>query len=401
MTIEELFTKCVTVLTMSSPYAFHMLMRTFAQPDKNVETACVYTRDGKFFLKYNPSFMKKYKTPGRSFILCHECLHILLHHCSGYRGSSDPREKILENIAMDLAVNSLIPVDDKILLDYPRPILEDGSLGKPELLLPEQYGFDKYLSFEQYKDLLEEYYKGKGMLEILKSISELLNGKECFDDHSKFEEDKTAEAEIRSLFTNTLERNQMFGKMSATSINCIRAAQTRQVPWHRLVRAEIGRIVVWSKTPTRRKFHKYYGAPFPGWDFKSVEPIACYLDLSGSMSDQQKSLLVGELLRLTDVAPVFLWGFDCYVNNPDKFRYFRKNDFMKPVVIEGGGGTSFTPIFEHAISKKIKNVIVLTDGYAEQVTIPLPRLMNVIWVINNKSDNSSVPRQPGKMLFIK
>lgn len=402
MTIEELLNKNIAVLGMCSPYAFNMLIQTFTSPNSKIETARVFTRNGHFYLEYNPAFMKRFKTPGRSFILCHECLHILLHHCSGYRSSSDPRDQLLENLAMDLAVNCLIPTDDKILLDYPRPIQEDGTLGAPEVFLPSDFKFDDYLSFEQYKELLEQHFKDKGELDIIRDLSAMMNGGNIMlDDHSMFSEDSTAEAKIRSLFTDHLERNRMFGKMSAPALNSIRAAQTRQVPWHRLVRTALGKLVTWDKTPTRRKFHKYYGAPFPGWDYKCIDPIACYLDLSGSMSEHQKSMLAGELSRLTDVAPVYLWGFDSVINNPDIRRTFRRSDFMRPIQIEGGGGTAFTPIFEHAISKGFRYVVVLTDGEAEEVTIPLPRTMQVLWVINNRSNHEYITKQPGKMIFMK
>ena len=399
MTIEELLQKNINILTMSSPYAFDMLIRTFTRKNPNIDTCAVYTENGNYYLDYNPEFLLKFKTPARSFILCHECLHLLLHHCSGYRGSSDPKEQLIDNIAMDLAVNCLIPVssaNDRILLDYPKEIKEDGTAGKVLALLPCYYSFDDYLSFEQYKELLMQRYRVMSIEGILADM-EGHGGR--IDNHGGFKEDSIADSNLKNMFERS-ERNRLFGNMSVNAIEALRAAQSRQVPWHRLLRIEAGHLVTWENIPTRRRYHKYHHKPFPGYEKKTVAPIACYLDVSGSMSTEQKEKCLGELLRLADLCPVYLWTFDAQVEFPDRFRVLNKQDFMRPVKLDGTGGTAFTPIFEHALSKGFRSIVVLTDGWAEEVTMPLPRDFKALWVINNGSDGGAV-QQPGKMLYIK
>jgi predicted metal-dependent peptidase len=101
---------------------------------------------------------------------------------------------------------------------------------------------------------------------------------------------------------------------------------------------------------------------------------------------------------------VFLWTFDSEIEFPDRFRLLTKHDFMNSVKIDGGGGTSFTPVFEHALKKGLNNIIILTDGCAEKVETPLPRNFRALWVVRDDGNSRqwfSEVGQPGKVVFVK
>jgi len=53
---------------------------------------------------FNPKFYKKLTSYERKFVICHECLHIILNH--GYRsGGTKPGETEIVNAALDIVVN--------------------------------------------------------------------------------------------------------------------------------------------------------------------------------------------------------------------------------------------------------------------------------------------------------
>jgi len=398
MTIEELLKKTRNVLAMSSPYAFDMLIRTFLVENKDIETLRVFTRDGRLYLEYNHEFVKKYKNPARSFMLCHECLHLLLHHCTDYRAPTDAKDRFLNNMAMDLAVNSLIPIDH-ILLEYPTVFDENGLPTKvPNCLLPSQFRFDDYLSYEQYKELLDGITVNVPLGDLIQKY-----GDKMHDDHSKFTDDPSSESFVNDMFKYH-DRNRMWGNMSVPAVRAISIAQTRQIPWHRYVRSELGRMVTYDRVPTRRRYHKYFHKPFFGYTYRTVRPIACYLDVSGSMGTRTLETMLGELQKAAAICPVFLWTFDCEVEFPDRFRLLTRHDFMNNVKVDGGGGTAFTPIFEHALKKGLNNIIIMTDGCAEKVETPLPRNFRALWVVQDTGDTKqwfNEVGQPGRAVFVK
>jgi len=433
--VNILLKKTINVLTMSSPYAFDLLIRMFVNQTEDLPTAAVFaTEDARMHLVYNMEFMRDLKPGMRTYVLVHECLHVLLHHCTT-RQSSNPAEHALDNLAMDLAVNSLIPCDD-ILISYPRVYdRETKTYGNIAVVLPSDFDFKDGLSFEQYKELLKQQFpeieklcndcaagmglpgsggsgdnqgdinsqmagaknKDKNASDKVKTFGDAMDINKI-DSHEGFTENGSVDSQIKDQFERS-ERNKRWGNLSIGSIEQIRAAQSKQVPWNRLLRLHAGRFITESKVPTRRKWHKYHGKPFLGEEFQTVDPVACYLDVSGSMNRKDKSIFLGEMSRITPICPVYLWTFDAAVENPEEFRLFNGNDFMRaPVGLQGGGGTNFKCIIDHAKAHRIRMLIILTDGYAEEVTLQQAWGLDLLWVITK---GGSIEHKAGRIVQMK
>ena len=395
VSIEKLLKKNINILSLSSPYAFNLLIRIFVQLSEDVGTMGVRVNHGLFDLRYSEEFVRPLKVSMRSFVLVHECLHILLHHCTDYRRPANPDSARIDNIAMDLAVNSLINCDN-ILLERPKKFdPATGQFGEEIGMFPEKFGYPAYLSYEEYRDRMNEDIKsGKLSIEVLRVLLE----KNGFDEHDEFTDDASADSRAKAFFEHC-DRNHMWGKMSLEALNQIKIAQSRQIPWSQYLRFYAGRLIAWDKQPTRRRWHKMFGKPFLGEEYKTNSPIGCYLDVSGSMDDEDKSLFLGEMRRLTEYCPIYLWTFDAEVENPEEFRTLTEKDFMGVTLgLAGGGGTRFQPIADHAVAHNIRSIVILTDGYAAPIGV-LPPGFNVLWIITKGGKHN--PTNPGQMVHMK
>ena len=119
-----------------------------------------------------------------------------------------------------------------------------------------------------------------------------------------------------------------------------------------------------------------------------VENLLFMIDTSGSMNDDDIGEVYGEIKSAIEQFDGKIKGwlgfFDASVTEPKPFE--NKEEF-NAIRIQGGGGTSFLPIFhyvrDYMQDKNITSIIILTDGYApypeeyERMNIP------VLWIINN------------------
>lgn len=64
---------------------------------------------------------------------------------------------------------------------------------------------------------------------------------------------------------------------------------------------------------------------------------------------------------------------------------------INEVQFKGRGGTCFSPVFEHASEKGFSQVVILTDGYAENVDPRLIEGMEVVWVITKGGQKNGKP----------
>jgi len=414
--VEEFFDKAVCLLAIHSPASFHVLSRIQKYVDEKVETMGVCVKSGRIYLAYNPEFFGKLEVAERSYVLIHEMMHVLLHHCT-HRSSSDRARAYKENVAMDLAVNSLIPEEQGITIPKYKDDSKGWKKGDVMSLLPSQFGFPPMLSFEEYLALLDEKYPDSKISFIARVVASNMSGKgdESMDeegngnlvidpncplgkithdrisaDHDKgFDEDPFFDDMIRSM-VETIERNKQWGSMSGGAIENVKKAQEQPINWSDFLRLKLGSFISFEKQPSRRRWNKHYGKPFLGTTTKSLEPVAVYADTSGSVGTDDLSRFVLEIERIAHYATVFFWSFDSEIQNPDEAEIFSRR-VIDSISFKGRGGTCFAPIFEHARERQISQVVILTDGCADVVSPNQVEGMDVVWAITPGGNKNGKP----------
>jgi len=101
-----------------------------------------------FKLYINNEYFGEYSLEDRMFILVHECLHILMDHVKRFEAYKEQHFQDLQNIAMDCAINQLIP-------SLPIP---ESAIVPSNLPVKDNAKVPKKASAETYYELLKDEY---------------------------------------------------------------------------------------------------------------------------------------------------------------------------------------------------------------------------------------------------
>lgn len=419
--VEERFSYLLTSLSLDM-FIHEILMLMSKYPNESVGTMGIAVQDNMIKLLYAPSFLGKLTDKEGRWVITHEILHVVFHHCT-VRMSEDPRMRRLQSIAADMAINQLIPTGTG-MMDQPRKEVIN-------IILPEMYGFPPKLSMEQYYLLLLEKFdpnkpqpqkgegdpkdgedegegsgtgeeqgedKGNGGKSSKGSDSkdgeDYLPG-DLVDSHEGWS-DKDAglvESIIKDAIENWEKSGKKWGSISGGCKEMILAAQKSEIKWWKILRDYMGHMVSKVKTTTMKRPHRRYGYPYPGKVNKSVDKILIGADSSLSISGASFGHFISEANMIAEVHPVDFVIFDTEI----VYGPIPLTRRIRRLEVPGRGGTDFEAIFKLAESGKYKSVVILTDGIAPAVDYP-KGVRDVIWCIVG---GGKPPVDWGKVIHIK
>jgi len=387
-------------------------------PSAHVPTMSVrVTDDGRFDLSYNVEWVDSLKDEELTYVLNHEILHLVLHHCTSRR--FDNYE--LGNIAYDLAVNELIHEDDgcKIPRDKNGKLIgcHVSEFKKEKIYkdIEERQSAEWYYEFlkkrtPQVQIQIEMPGNEKNDLknsprsksekkdgDNLKNNSNLSgdnkSGKSSksnekienknikikvrmLDGHDDWKENEIADERVRAKIIE-IDRNEMWGDIPGFDKEQILAAQTRKINWKPFIRQFCGNIIWNDRESTRKRPNRRTGYIHPGYKRIHVDKVLAAVDSSGSISSELLGQFLGVINTMIDFFPIDMCVFDHGIEQgPIPFNRKRvKFDF------KGRGGTDFQAVMNLAQDKKYKALIVLTDGCA-----PAPKKpegVRVLWCLCN------------------
>lgn len=365
-------------------------------------------------IAFSPEFLDSLSDDEVDTVMMHEILHVVLMHC--IRGTD--RDPMQYNIAADIVVNSNILKSNDMNF---RSI----TLSKYGELMHEapnrREGFC-YTAEEVY-DMLS---KPNGMYSI-KGSSDRGGGKGSgkgkdgsgnngngakgssagsipgqFDDHSrwgKMSEEKAAE--LRDTWTKrlkdaaetvrVLDPSNSRGTIPIGAKRIVDELSRCKTDW-RTVLNEFVQIELndYSFSPPDRRFDGYdFFLPDLNVPDERVENLLFFIDTSGSMSDKMISEAYSEITGAIEQFGGKLSGslgfFDAVAYEPTPFSAV--DDVLK-IRPRGGGGTSFSPIFDYVSQNCLEDppasIIILTDGYAPFPDESESHGIPVLWIINNE-----------------
>ncbi|MFZ4617692.1 MAG: VWA-like domain-containing protein [Rectinemataceae bacterium] len=390
---DEIARSAITLLG-KEPFYAHILGAISRVETTKIETCGVRQIKGTIELAVNPQFfLTKLKQMERVAVLKHEIMHIALGHL---RRRDPKRQPMIENIAMDLVVNQLVP---------PWPLPENA------VMLSSFPDFKADQTFEHYYALLSkilENMKQKGWEpgekdgneggNLTKQESSLAKhyGKDMPGNHEWAETGKglteaekiIADAIVGQIVINAAERcsAKERGTLPAgilEEIEALRKQKTSKVDWRRQLRifsASCGRSKL-KATVMRRS--KRFGS-FPGIRTRRYHRILVAVDTSGSVGNKELNLFFAEISRIWRTGTeVFILEADAEIGKA--YEYTGK--FSGTVT--GRGGTDFTPVVEYARENRSKydGLIYFTDGFA-----PCPDrgpAMRMLWMITENGSSET------------
>jgi predicted metal-dependent peptidase len=317
----------------------------------------------------------------RVYTLAHGVMHHALRHAprmKRMRALDFSFNPIVWNVAADLVVNAAL--EQIPSMTAPKKSLSIESLLP---LIPDA----QMLSVEQlYRKLLTLLERAE-VAQMVETVERDLlfpmgdTGDEG-DDPSEEDHQDTA------LWGERLRRG--FGRYPAGLSRILAHLPKTKTPWHTILRSFIVSAIgeqyeIDYARPHRRWLATEYerslaGFPLPVTPGQRIKPkprIAVAIDTSGSIGDKILARFISEISAIMTQMGAAVRVITCDAD-VHQIKDFTNAADLRRFVPRGGGGTSFDPAFDAAISYKPNVMVYLTDLEAEH---PAKPPFPVIWAI--------------------
>ena len=365
---------------LDHPYLASAITRFPLHECRDARRCPIMSTDG-FHIFYNPAGLQEYSRADQCFILAHEVLHCLLGHIDR-REDRDPR---LWNIAIDFATNLLLvdfgmkmPVGGLIANDFRGNTAEEIYEKLRDWEDSENPPWKSGTSFDMHL----QHDAVDGMLESL--------GEGDHESPSPLERKRIRKA-MSKEFLQDLRKSQ--GELPLSLEQEITQAGGGRVPWQAL----LARFFTGLRRDDYRLFpaskkHIWRGLYLPSIGRPGPSHVIVAVDTSGSMSENELGKILAEIDKLRSFSQCRLTLIQCdaQVHKVEEFDEHTPTRFERhPYRFYGGGGTSFTPVFEWLAEQSASPgfrpdvLFYMTDGYG---SFPdRPPALPVAWVLTHGS----------------
>ena len=359
-------------LLLNKPFFGNLATRLIPVPTYKVPTAGT---DGRRFF-YNPAFLK-HLTDNEVLFLCgHEVLHCVFDHF----GRREGRNPQLYNMAGDYIIN-IVLADEQV---------GDVITTVPILL---DYKYRGWTSEEVYDDLKENCKNPQETLDFHFDMDgegdgDATSGQGPEEGDNQDGQGSSVQQELDAEFgggaLSDEEKKQLKDELKEAIIEAANQAGAGNVPggiermikewtepkmdWRSVIRAQVESCLRDDYTFMRpsRKSHST-NCILPGMDRAEKIEVACALDMSGSIGQQQATDFLSEVKGILDQYEDFelnVWCFDTDIYNHVKYTPDNADEIDR-YQLQGGGGTSFEVNWTYMKENEIepKQFIMFTDGY--------------------------------------
>lgn len=353
---------------------------------------------------FNPQFMRAQSEKQRQGVIKHELLHMIFQHIFT-RAIGEQSYQLMWNWATDLAINSIIGADNlprMVLCPGVEPI--DPKTGKPvdnkyaEFIKNAPHGQSSDWYFEELRKIQEEMGDQDNSIAISSGIGTM-------DEHDGWQDvPPEVQEQVKDKVRDLIEKGVMradksndWGTIPHEIQEVIRKMVSREIDWRSIVRNFIGRCRTMQRNSTIRKVNKKLPYIMPGVKRPLRATFACFIDQSGSMSDEDIALLFSELEGFAKETVLDVYHFDTEIDE-NSHTVWKAGKPFPPAHRTRCGGTDFQCVADFCNKPENRGrwsgVVVLTDGYAPAIkgTIVGAR---TLWVITETGTMD--PIRPGDL----
>lgn len=410
--------KAKICLQQRSPFFSYLALHLKFTPDNKYETMAVDPAGNVF---YNEKFVESLTDDQTTGLICHELLHVVLHHCTR-RGKRQP---LIWNISIDLKVNS-------ICIENGFKLPEGGVIPQGNAIFIKALGksvedIDKKSGEQIYDELFEEDEEGgndgngegegedddedgegeggirgqgKGQPKPQKKgkpdykFDEHLEKPQGKNENAPDMENEKNEPQISEnepedkwdrILDEAAQMAQMKGEKPAGIERIVDKMLNPRMSWHEIVAREMTKEIPirtdWSR---RSKRSQALGVYLPSKKKENIN-LAIGIDSSGSITKTELEIFkskVWEIVSGLSNVKLSVIICDSKIHKVYEFDNANLND-IKKVRLYGGGGTNWQPIIDFTAKTNAKLLIILTDGEAG---IPDTKKFagRIIWVLTKK-----------------
>lgn len=354
--MQERYTHILERWFITEPPLFSVLcMHELVQ---NIQMSCPL-RSGRKKLEYNPDIVREMSDDGLEEALRAEAVRLLLKH------PYERRPEGCSQKAMGLGSNLVVGDNYK----HPRFRIET----------PEDFGLKTGMSYEWYARMVEQQNESGGQ-----------GGNDGDDDGQQSMSDKHRDlAELWDedeltvqMINEVINTTKSWGSLGGNFAELLQASVKAKINWRNIFAGFRASIISSKRKLTRMKPNRRTGFDNMGSVRRFNTKLLVAVDVSGSISTESLKYFYGV------INSAFRYGFesidviqfDCGVRAVHNLK-----KVIKDVAIVGRGGTSFQEPIDYAHENGYDGLVVLTDGYAPEPTIPDGFRTGILWVCENES----------------
>ncbi len=391
--IETKLTAARTRLILDKPFLGALVLRLpmeAADPEWCPTTA---TDARRFY--YNPAFIEALSMDETQFMLAHEALHCALSHFA----RRQHRLKQRWDMACDFAINPLL-VDDGLKAPPGSLMLDQFRDMTAEEIYPmldefedqdtlDNHAYDKDESAREGRGNSPREGEGSGGkgssgdTEGAPREADVESGQPAPPPLTP-DEKETLNIQWQQRLAGAAQQAMQAGKLGGSMARMIDHLLQPQLPWRMLLARYLSsnaRDDYSYMRPSRREGDFI----LPSLRSQQIDLVVA-LDTSGSIGPEEFSAFVAELNALKGQlrARVTLLACDARLSEEGPWVFEPWEEFKLPDELSGGGGTSFTPVFEWVERSGLRPeaLVYFTDGdgpFPDQ-----PPAYPVLWLIKGK-----------------
>lgn len=395
----ERIRKCRIQLEQKNPFfsylALHLKLVEFTKEEeetlKGLNKVPTMAVDKEAHLYYSPDFIETLSDECLKTIICHECLHLALHHVT--RGRKQ-REESWDGwgISVDAVTNNILLQNnfsfDGISEGAIIPENDTLKFGSP----PKQIvikDISKKTAEQIYEELMSQARKKK----MIKNIPMYSPTTDLHDKHSEGKEegegkgksDKDIEKEWKRRLITASEHSKNRGNQPAGIGRYVDELLENKLNWKNILQRQIVNEVVsdftWMKQSKKSIASGFY---MPSVKKENVN-IVCFVDVSGSISQDELKEFITEIYNISryfESLKIQIIFWDTQMNNHFTLNQSTIKDILD-YKFQGGGGTTFDKCYEWTDENipNTKLIVFFTDGYA---SFPKAEDIKTIWILTKE-----------------
>lgn len=354
--MEERYTRILEWWFITEPPLFQVLCIHELVP--NTQMSCPL-RSGRKKLEYNPDIVKELSDHALEEALRAEAVRLLLKHPYERRPDGCSQK------AMGLASNLVVGDNYK----HPRFRIET----------PQDMGLKSGMNYEWYARMVEQQNSSGGQgNEDGEEGGSQGPGDRHRDLAELWDDDELVVQTINEVISTT----KSWGSIGGNFAELLQASVKAKINWRNVFAGFRASIISSKRKLTRMRPNRRTGFDNMGGTRRFDTKLLVAVDVSGSIPSKSLEYFYGV------INSAFRYGFESI--DVIQFDYGIRavhslKKVIKDVAIIGRGGTSFQEPIDYAHENGYDGLVILTDGFAMEPTIPDGFKTGILWVCENES----------------
>ena len=354
--MEERYTRILEWWFITEPPLFQVLCIHELVP--NTQMSCPL-RSGRKKLEYNPDIVKELSDHALEEALRAEAVRLLLKHPYERRPDGCSQK------AMGLASNRVVGDNYK----HPRFRIET----------PQDMGLKSGMNYEWYARMVEQQNSSGGQGN---EDGEEGGSQGPGDRHRDLAELWDEDELVVQMINEVISTTKSWGSIGGNFAEVLQASVKAKINWRNVFAGFRASIISSKRKLTRMRPNRRTGFDNMGSTRRFDTKLLVAVDVSGSIPSKSLEYFYGV------INSAFRYGFesidviqfDCGIRAVHSLK-----KVIKDVAIIGRGGTSFQEPIDYAHENGYDGLVILTDGFAMEPTIPDGFKTGILWVCENES----------------